>query len=338
MKTTIKDIASRAGVSTTTVSLVLNNKPSRISDITRNHILEIARQLDYSPNSIAVSLVTKKSHTIGLILPNIRESFYSALTHSIETFSSKNKYGVFLCNTDQSIQKTSYYIESMQTGYVDGFIIIPPSDVNVGENNAVIRAALKNSKIPYVVLGHQIKEFEHDFITLDNEAGGYMAAKHLIDLGHRKIGCITGPQYETEANLRLKGYRRALEECHIPYDEANIRGGDYFYDSGFTGAQSLIEEHVSAIFACNDIMAIGALNAAAQAGRSVPKDFSVIGFDNNPVLKDLNIPLTTIEQPYGAIGKKATEVLFEKIDDQLTQCCNYYFTPSLVNRNSTAKV
>lgn len=331
---TTKDIAELAGVSPTTVSLVLNNKKHRISQETCDRILRIAQDLGYTPNQIAVSLATRKTNTIGLILPDITNMFLSTITHSVERTAYNHHYGVFLCDADNDVDKTLYYIDVLQKRCVDGIIIIPPATINEGDYPKRCSDILNRCQIPYVLLEYAIHDIFHDFITLDNEMGGYMATKHLRDMGHTRIGCITGPMSEYGARRRLNGYKQVLEESRIAYNPDYVKCGTFQYDSGYQLAQELLATDITAMFVSNDMMAIGAYNALERKGVRIPEDISIVGFDNIPLLETMNIPLTTVNQPHAAMGKKAFEVLLGRIDDPDKPHRDYYFTPSLVERTS----
>lgn len=337
MEITVRDIASRAGVSATTVSLVLNKKDQRISEKTRQKILAIANELNYTPNQIAVSLATKKSYTLGLILPDMSNLFFSSLAVGVERYAQMNQYSLFLCNSSGGLEKCISYIGVLEKRYVDGIIIVPPGNINSGTNYLRMREALDRCKVPYVLLERAVHDVYHDFVTSDNKVGGYLATEHLAGLGHTKIGCITGPLSEYGAMGRLAGYREVLEENHIPGSEDWIYEGDYSIESGFEGANRLIDRGITAIFACNDMMAIGALRAAAAHGVSVPQQLSVVGYDNNPVAELLSIPLTTVSQPAELMGRRACEILLRRLDDPNVPHRDYYFSPALIVRNTTAK-
>lgn len=338
MSATLKDIAKLAGVSSTAASLVLNNKPNRLSDQTKKRILAAVEELHYQPNQIAQSLATKRTNTIGLILPDISNLFLSTLTHSIEHSADKYHYGVFLCDTNNRNDKTLDYIEILKKRCVDGIILIPPTHINEGDYPRKYAQALDNCSIPYVIVEHAIHDIFHDFVTIDNTLGGYIATQHLVDMGHRQIGCITGPLSEYGSKKRLSGYRQVLEENNIPYNPDYIFERDFFYTSGIECAGQLYDAGVTAIFAFNDLMALGAYNALEKRGLKIPDDISIIGFDNNPILNMINLSLTTVDQPYSMMGKKSFDLLLKRMEDPARQHSDYHFTPSLIQRGSVKKL
>ena len=338
MAITIHNIARIAGVSATTVSLVLNSESNRISKKTSEKILAIAEEHNYKPNRIAVSLATKKTFTMGIILPDLSNLFFSELAGIIEKTAYKNGYSLFLCTSGESIEKCVKYLVEMERRCVDGIFLIPPSCINSDDNHISMQKALDSCTLPYILIERAIHDVFHDFVTSDNDVGGYIATKHLIELGHRKIGCLTGPLTEYGANRRLAGYKAAMQEHNLPVPESFIYEGDFHMESGIAGASKLIASGVSAIFAENDMMAVGVLQEAFNQGISVPQALSIIGYDNNPITKLLGVQLTTIGQPVELMGRRACEILLDKINDVSDIHRDYYFSPTLIQRQSTAEL
>jgi LacI family transcriptional regulator len=333
---TVRDIAKKAGVSATTVSLVLNKKDSRISEKTRERILTITAEHQYRPNKIAVSLATNKTNTLGVIVPDLVNLFYASMISGIENYAQRKDYSLLLCSCSENIDKCIRLINTLEARCVDGIILISPGKINEGRNHVLMAEALGRLGKPYVLLEHAVHDLYHDFVTSDNMLGGYIATKHLIDLGHKKIGCITGPLSEYGAMRRLLGYRDALEENQIVYDEELVYNGDFQVASGIAGAEALIKRGVTALFCGNDMMAQGVLITAEKMGIAVPRELSVVGYDNNPVCELLRVPLTTVAQPVELMGKAACELLLSKIADPRDTNQDYYFTPTLIRRASTA--
>lgn len=338
MAITIHDIAKLAGVSATTVSWVLNKKDKPISEQTKQKILDIAREHNYTPNRVAVSLATKKTNTLGVIIPDLSNLFFLAIMGGIEKKAREKGYSIFLCNSGESVEACAKYVGELEKRCVDGIFIIPPAGINEGENYMIMQKALNESKTPYILIERAVHDVFHDFVTSDNEVGGDIATKHLIGLGHKKIGCITGPLSEYGAIRRLSGYKAAMQECGLPVPESYIYTGDYHMESGIAGASQLISLGVTAIFACNDLMAVGVLQAAEKHGIPVPGQLSVVGYDNNPIAKLVSVPLTTIGQPADLMGRRACKILLEKIDRTSDLHTDYYFSPVLIERKSTSKI
>jgi len=338
MAVTIHDIARIAGVSATTVSLVLNSDSNRISEKTKQKILAIAKEYNYTPNRIAVSLATKKTYTMGLILPDLSNLYFSELAGIIEKTIHKRGYSLFLCNSSENVEKCTRYITDMERRCVDGIFIIPPGCINYGENYIAMQNILNNCKIPYIIIERAIHNVFHDFVTSDNDVGGYIATKHLIELGHKKIGCITGPLTEYGALRRFEGYESAMQEYNLPIPKSYVFEGDFHIESGIAGARQLIASGVSAVFAGNDMMAIGVLQEAVKQNIPVPHELSIVGYDNNPITKLVSVPLTTIGQPVELMGRRACEIILDKINSVSDLHRDYYFSPFLIQRKSTSEL
>lgn len=343
MKVTVKDIAKKAGTSTATVSMVLNNKPSRISKATRERILRIAKEMQYVPNKIAVSLATNRSYTIGLLVPDVCNMFFDLCANGVERYAYDHGYSVFQCNIDDSVEKGLKYLDNLATRCVDGIIIIPPSDINFNKNDTRMIKFFNETNIPLVLLDRAIinANVSYDFVSSDNKQGAFIATNYLIENGHTKIGCVVGPKEQYNTRERLEGYKNALLYNDIPFDETLIYYGDYRFESGFEATKVLLEKGVSAIFSFNDLMAYGVYKYAFSHGISIPDELSVVGFDNIIYGDILPVGLTSIEQPAELMGQKACEILLNKINgDQPedTPPINYFFVPKLVERNSVKKM
>lgn len=334
---TIREIAARAGVSHTTVSLVLNNKESRISEDTKARVLQVAQEANYIPNQIAISLATQKTHTLGLITPDLSNMFLSSLASGVEQFAQARGYSVFFCNCSESHQKCINYIREFTKRKIDGLVIIPPSTINDGTGYLDLSAALEESDIPYILVDRAVRHLSCDFVTIDNRLGGFLATEHLLGLGHKKIGCITGPLTEFGSQRRLQGYHDALSKYGVEVDNSFVYEGNYHFDSGVTGAEQLIASGVTAIFASNDMMALGVNKYATDHGLIIPRDLSIVGFDNNPLSELMSIGLTTISQPYDIMGRYACEILLNRIDGEPLQTQTQSGN-SLTIRGSTVNV
>lgn len=337
MKATIKDIASATGVSVTTVSLVLNNKPNTISQATKDKILEVARNLDYVPNHMAKSLVTKESKMIGLVVPDIGNNFFADLAKNIENECQKSDYSLILANANNSLSETVKYIDQFISRGVDGLILAFYTDEKQNTKEQLIDK-LNNYDIPIVTVDSWIKGLNMPGVSIHHSRGGYMATKYLIGQGHKKIGCITGMKGNYSSDRRLKGYLMALKEAEIESNELFVEEGDYQYNSGYVGALKLIEKGVSAIFACNDLMAYGTYQAIKEKKLKVPDDISVVGFDDLLFSKMLSVPLTTVYQDINLLGSKATELIIDYIKNGISKHEFYRLEPALVIRESTKHV
>lgn len=330
MKPTIKEVAKQAKVSITTVSRVINNVEGCTNEETRNRILKVIEELDYKPNALARSLVTKKTKTIGLILPDISNPFFPGIAKGVEDRASKYDYNVILCNSYDSLKKEDYYINVLREKYVDG-IILSSSKLNKDDENNY------SKDIPMVFIDRRPDVNITNGVFINNFSGAYTAVKHLIDLGHRNIGCLIGPQNINTSIERLDGYKKALEDSSISINEDFIKFEEYSIEGGYSAAREILKDKkITAIFANNDLMAIGVYRAAKEMGYKIPGDISVVGFDDIDTAKVVEPPLTTVKQPTKVLGESAVEMLMEAINGKIEEKIIYLDT-ELIIRESTSK-
>lgn len=334
MRTTIKDIAAKTNLSVTTVSLVLNNKPSKISQKTRELVLKTAREMNYRPNQLAVGLIKKRTKTLGLIVSDIRNDFFSSLAKGIEGECRRNGWTLILCNSNDHHDRDIEYINVLASKSVDGILYCMSIDSDY-HNFKQSFDLLNELHIPFVLLDRTYPFPHLASVKMDHTLGGYLAAHHLIELGHRRIACVTGPHYLEDSYYRLDGYRKALNEAGIPFDSSIIFEGCYDAESGESAVSALLNKDFSAVFAFNDMMAFGVCRGLKKHGLSVPADISVVGYDDIFLAEALEVPLTTIKQPVGEMGSVATRKIIATIEDEpFTE--DTLFEPKLIIRNSTA--
>lgn len=305
---TIKDVAERAGVSITTVSHVIN-RTRFVSEKLTQRVYDAMKDLNYQPNIIARSLRSGRTKTIGLVVPDILNPYFAKFSREIEDKGFEHGYNVILCNTDENLAKEEQYVTGLLSKQVDGLIFF----------SSGVSKSLKNvpnkDDIPIVVTDRESEGIVSDVVLIDNFKGGYDATRYLISIGHKRIACISGPSLIRPSAQRVDGYRQALDEAGIPYDEDLLRRGDFRYSGGEQQMSALLKlpELPTAVFACNDMMAIGATRTIRDAGFSVPDDFSVLGFDNTPLSRYVFPQLTTIAQPVKEMADLAIELLIEKM-------------------------
>lgn len=336
MAVTVKDIAQAAGVSITTVSLVLSGRECRISMETRERVQKIARELDYQPNHLARSLVTRKSQTIGLIIPDISNLFFSELAKGVEIEAQRREYNIIFSNSNEDGSADIKNLRILLNKSVDGLIIVPSIKERELSLISEFSRILSGHKLPVVIVDRMLPGIECDFVTLDNREGGYIATKHLLELGHRRIGCITGPKDLMSSNMRYRGYCDALNQYGIPVDENLVYNGNYRLNSGVEGAEILINRNVTAIFACNDMMACGAYRQSCIMNKKIGSELSLVGFDDIPFAEMLEHPLTTIHQPVYDIGKNSCRMLMDILDGAITDIHKIKYSPTLIVRSTTA--
>lgn len=307
----IKDVAERAGVSITTVSHVIN-QTRFVSDDLLERVNKAMEELDYHPNSLARSLRSGKTKTIGLVIPDISNQFFAEISREIEDRGFEQGYSVILCNTDDERNKEKIYIDVLITKQVDGIVFI-----SAGEMSDNLKKTIA-SNVPIVIADRDIKEINSDIILLDNCAGGYEATQYLIGLGHQRIGCITGPSPVTPSAQRLEGYKKAMKELNLHIDPSLIISGDFRYQSGEAAMQELLvnQQPPTAVFAFNDMMALGAIRAIYNKGMRIPDDISLIGFDDIPLSCIMSPALTTMAQPIHEMATLVIDLLIERIHYQ----------------------
>jgi LacI family transcriptional regulator len=327
---TIREVAEQAGVSYATVSHVINNT-RLVSQETRERVLTAMAALDYRPNALARSLRQGKTNTLGLVLPDSANPFFAEISRSIEDEAFKKGYSVFLCNTELDTERELFYVDVLSKKQVDGIIFVAAGD------QADSLDFLVQRNMPVVMIDRDVPNVQVDAVLSDNQLGGYLATRHLLELGHSRIACIAGSSSITPSAERLIGYRRALEEAGRPYDEQLIVRGDYHAQSGLELTHFILklDPRPTAIFALNDLMALGALRAAAEAGYSVPRDLAVVGYDDLELAHFTNPPLTTIAQPKKEIGAQAVNLLVERISHKSRPPSRLVLPPELIVRRST---
>jgi LacI family transcriptional regulator len=330
---TIKDIARRVGVSPSVVSRALNNKYG-VKEATRQAIAEAAKEMGYHPNVAARSLVTRRSQTIGVIIPDISEPFYSRVIKGMQYIADEAGYTLLFSNSYESLEQSKVVQKMVDGQRVDGLIIVGSSRA---ERDYISSLTAKGT--PFVVIERHFSDLNMNCIWVDNVVGGYIATKHLIECGHRRIAHITGDLSFEVAADRVKGYRKALDEAGIPYSPKLVLPGSFVWQDGYAAMKQLLSDtpRCTAVFAGNDSMAYGALQAIAEAGLSVPQDISVVGFDDLEFSSLTNPPLTTVRQPRYEMGRDAMRLLLARMDagnqgDGMKIC----YPPEMVVRRSTS--
>ena len=327
----MRDVAERAGVSVTTVSHVIN-ETRPVSDELRRRVLAAMDELGYQPNRLARSLRRGQTHTIGMIIPDNANPFFAEMARGVEDTSFENGYSLILCNSDGDLDKELLYTNVLIEKRVDGILFVA-----AGLSTDRI-LDLQTQKTPLVVVDRDLPDAAVDSVLTDNAQGGGLATRHLIELGHRRIACITGPSDVTPSADRVTGYRQALREAGLPIDEGLIVKGDFRFDSAYQASIQLlqIEDPPTAIFACNDLMAVAVMRAALEQGQRVPDDLSVVGFDDVRLAAFANPPLTTIAQPKYEIGAVAARMLLARMRNHESPAHRQVFETRLVVRRSTA--
>jgi LacI family transcriptional regulator len=335
MKITLVDIAREAGVSKATVSLVLNEKPCRIPADTQKRIMSIADEMGYKVPKKRGNKKKNDTNVIGVIYQNLEDSVHIRCMEGIETQASVYGYDVISCNGGNNTERSLECIKILVRMNVSGIILIPPEDMNSEDNNVLFDYALKNSGLDYLLLDQAINNVFCDFVTSDNKAGAFIATEYLIESGHKKIGIITGSIGVYTTRKRLEGYKDALNLHGIAFDEMNVYTGNWKKESGYFAAEYFHEMGVDAIFAMNDRMALGVYQYAQEHNLRIGEDLSVIGFDYSAECVEITPTLTSVRQEGVLLGKKACDMLVERILKKIeAPNRSYYYAPVLEKQNS----
>ncbi|TXZ08335.1 LacI family DNA-binding transcriptional regulator [Vibrio mimicus] len=331
---TMKDIARLAGVSTSTVSHVIN-KSRFVSDEIAERVNNAAQQLNYAPSALARSLKMNRTQTIGMLVTTSTNPFFGEVVKGVERSCYHKGYNLILCNTEGDNQRMKASINTLLQKRVDGLLLM--CSTLEGERLDVFD---RYPDIPVVVMDWGPILFASDKIQDNSLQGGYMAAKHLIECGHREIGCITGPLIRHQAQMRYEGYKRALSEKGIAINPDWIVESDFECEGGYNAFEKLCERGKlpSALFVCNDMMAMGVIQAANQRGLRVPDDISLIGYDDVHIAKFMSPALTTIHQPKYRLGKAAIDTLLYRLENPDTTAQVVQLEPTLVARGSVRKL
>ena len=331
MKVTIYDVAKEAKVSIATVSKVIN-KTGRISEKTKRKVYGVIEELNYQPNMMASALMGKQTKTIGLLIPDLANPFFSELARSIEDRGQELGYNLVMCSTDYKMEKENKYLALLKQKSVDGFILAS------GFENLEKVEELMKEDIPVAIVARDFPMFSVNAVALDDFMGGYQAASYLIELGHKKIGVIARDVWSNRE--RIRGFKQALEENNLEF----LKNFKFITESTVEAGKSIAHKYLSgkdapsAIFACNDLLAVGALQAAKENGLSVPEQLSVVGFDNTLIAKIVEPPLTTIAQPIQSMGKQVMDLIVSTINGEEKEKMRLTLLPSIVVRESAMKL
>lgn len=332
------DIAKLAGVSQAMVSYVVNNNPNvKIPEETRQRIQDAIKNLEYVPNALARGLRSGQTRTIGLVVPDNSNPFFAEIARIIENIGFENGYSVILCNSDYELDKENAYVDVLIAKQADGVIFISSG------GDEEISQKLQESHIPFVIVDREISGFQTDIVRMDYQLGGYLATKYLIELGHQEIGCISGSPRFLPNDQRLDGYYQALKEAGVAVNPSLVVHGDFKIQGGNEAMKLLLEtgRPPSAVFACNDLMAFGAIQAIRQHGLRIPQDISIIGYDDIPFAQAMDPSLTTIAQPLPEIAHSTMTALLRQMktknpSESPSSPRQIVIRPKLIIRDSTA--
>lgn len=330
---TLEDIAQKSGVSRSTVSRVLNDHPN-VSKKVREHVKEVIQQTGYQPHPAARALVSNRAWTCGLILPRTINSFftdpyYPCLIQGIAQACSKQGYtfSLFLMGDKEDEDRMCSRVS--RRGFMDGILF--QSD----QRNDILVDQLVDSGIPLVILGRPFQGKKISYVDVDNVESVETAIQYLVDTGHKRIGTITGPQNTTVGIDRKIGYKQTLQKNNIPIDEALMVEGTFTEESGYMGMKQLLPIKPDAVFAASDQMALGAMRAVREEGLEIPKDISIVGYDDFPMVSPARPALTTVRQPVAKFGFEALKMLISLVEDGLEPSRQVILQSELIIRDST---
>ncbi len=328
---TILDVAKLANVSTATVSRVINS-PDNVRPKTRERVYRAMKTCRYKYNALARGFVTKRSHTIGLIIPTITNPVFSESTRGVQDVANANGYQVILGNSDYQSEKEAALIEVFRERQVDGLII---TTTNLKGD---ILKNLLDDEFPFLLLYSTVRKGPMPSVGVDNFLGGYLATDHLIQLKHRRIGMLAGEfRFSDRSFHRWHGYKKCLKDNQIAYDPELLLHARYTPVSGCKGLKRFInaKNPPTAVFCSNDLLAFGAIEGARQMGLDIPQDISIIGFDDMQIASFISPSLTTIRQPTYEMGKQGAEALIDIIEGKSGKPVHKLLDISLIPREST---
>jgi len=306
---TLKMVAEKAEVSVNTASRAINNKLD-INEETKKRVLRIAKELGYIRNAAAVALRTKRTGTIGVVIADNRNPFYAEVLNGMEEAAREKNYHIILANTQRDYRKEEDAINLLLAKRVDGLLITPVQDRDDDIKKLI------EANIPFVVVGRDFENIEVDAVYNDEVKGGFLAAEYLIKKGHKRIVLINGFLYKSPAKGRLEGYKKALKKYRIPLDESLMSVGDINIEDGYERTKQMLEKNLdfTAIFAYNDMVAFGSMQAIKEKGLRIPEDIELVGYDDIPFSSLISPALTTIKLKKQDLGVESVKLLFSRIN------------------------
>ena len=325
----IYDVARESGVSVFTVSAVVNNK-SHVGKSLREKVEAAIRKLNYRPNLVARSLAKQKTHTIGMIVPDIGNPFFPIVVRGAEDAAQKHGYNLLLCNSDDSPDKEEKSIELLLSKRVDGILLTKA----VGDFRPSLQQMIKEVNTPFVLVMRTYPKLTKDAVITDDYQGAYEAVSHLARAGRERIALISGPLKVSNAKERWQGFHDALKAEGLPYEDDLVVEGDYRLESGYRAGHSLFSRRPDGIYVANHLMTVGLLKAAEETGLRCPEDFGLVSFDDYPWLGIFRPRLTTVELPKHQLGSEAAELLIKRISGDTSKPVLKKLQPELRIRES----
>ena len=329
MAVQIKDIAVDAGVSAATVSRVLNGSRAVNEDL-RLRVLASVDRLGYQPNVVARSLRTGKSFVLGVIIPSITNPFFTYVARAVEDAALAAGYAATICSSDQDLDKERRYMDVLRNRMVDGVLIV------VADMQRSDLTPLEQNGMPIVLVDRRLECDSCDSVTVDTQRGAYHAVEHLLSVGYRRIALLGGPTGVSTALSKERGYRQALLDHGFPLNESLIVSGEYTEPQGYALGQTLLDlpQPPDAVLVANNQMTLGFVRLLRERGLRVPQEIAFIGFDDAPWASLVVPPVTVIDQPTYDLGRRATELLLERIEGRRQETSHVVLPTRLILRGS----
>jgi len=326
---TLKMVAEKAGVSVNTASRAINNK-SDINEETKKKVLKIAQKLGYVRNATAVALRTRETRTIGVAIADNRNPFYAEVLNGMEEAAREKNYHIILANTQRDYKKEEEAINLLLAKRVDGLLITPVQDKDDDIKNLI------DANIPFVIVGRDFENIEVDAVYNDEVKGGFLATEYLINKGHKRIALINGFLHKSPAKGRLEGYKKALKKYGIPFDDALVSFGDIDVKDGYERTKQMLEKDLdfTAIFAYNDMMAFGSMQAIKEKGLRIPENIGLVGYDDIPFCSLMDPALTTIRLNKQELGIESVKLLLYRINGSRKKVKKIMLDVELIRRET----
>ena len=334
-RTTLQCIANKSGVSVTTISRVLSGQATRyrISKDTEEAVRKLAKEHDFVPNQLARGLRLKKTLTIGLVIPDFSNPFFASIAQQVAIGTHKHGYSVIVCDSEDSTDLEKKSLGILQSRNVEGVVLCP-----VGQSGAHLKEFV-NGRLPIVLVDRFFPELPLPYVSSDNVGGAKRATELLISNGHRRIACLQGLRHTSPNEFRVRGYKEALTNNHLPVDEGLIVGDSFTEQSGYIETKLLLKTatDVRAILALSNLNALGAIRALTEEKRRIPEDVSIISFDDPPYSAYLSTPMTTVAQAFSEMGEVAVKLLFDQIQSSRQQTKGGILLPTTLMMRESVK-
>jgi len=331
---TLKDVARRAGVHPATASRALSPETRLlVSDATARRVMDAAAALGYRPNAVARSLRTRRSHTIGVLIPDLNNPLFPPMVRGLEDRLAADGYVTLIGNTDGRRDRESQVFEQMRARHVDGYALA------TARLHSPLLAEAARDGLNVVLMNRISEDYSFPSVSVDNDRGARMAVSHLIELGHRRIGCLAGPQTLSTGLNRYRGFLAAMQDSGLEAEPARVRFAEAFsIEEGHRCCRELlaVEPRCTAVAAGNDMLAVGCYAAIEEAGLRCPEDISVVGFNDMPFIDRLRPPLTTVRFPHYQLGTEAAGMLLDRLAGAPGPVKSLLLAPEFIPRGSTA--